>query len=147
MSSRDMAIAYVEKILRSYLGTEDLVVDKDGDIPIRRGSALYFVRVTTREPYRVEVFSSVLAGVEESLELYQAINEINANVYGIQAYYRNGRVIFGTDMLADTLQPAELENACAVISSCADDHDDKLQARFGGQKTFEDDGGEDAVDL
>ena len=135
--SREATVAYVDKILADYLGTDELVKDKEGDVPVRRGSALYYVRVGHREPYRVEVVSSVLSDVEESYELLKALNEINSGIYGIQAYYRDGRVIFATDMLADTLQPEELERACALISGCADKYDDELQAKFGGRKTFE----------
>lgn len=138
--SRETTVAHVDKILRAYLGTDDLVKDDGGDVPIRRGSALYYVRVGRREPYRVEVVSSVLTGVEESYELLRELNEINSGIYGIQAYYREGRVIFSTDMLAETLQAEELERACALISGCADKYDDELQARFGGRKTFEDEG-------
>ncbi len=136
--SRESVVAHVEKILKAYLETEDLVVDEEGDVPIRRGSALYHVRVGQQEPYRVEVVSSVLSEVEESYDLLRALNEINAGFYGIQAYYRKGRVIFSSDMLAETLQAEELERACALISGCADKYDDELQAKFGGKKTFED---------
>jgi hypothetical protein len=146
MANRDMTIAYVEKILREYLGVDDLVMDEDGDVPIRRGSALYFVRVSTREPFRVVVNSSVLKGVEESLELYRELNTINATIYGIQAYYQDGRIIFSSDLLADSLQPKDLEDACGTISSAADEFDDKLQATFGGEKSFDDDG-DDSVDV
>jgi Putative bacterial sensory transduction regulator len=136
--SRESTVAYVDKILSAYLETDGLVRDEEGDIPIRRGSALYYVRVGHREPYRVEVVSSVLTEVEESYELLRELNEINSGIYGIQAYYRQGRVIFSADMLAETLQAEELERACALISGCADKYDDELQARFGGKKTFED---------
>ncbi|WP_395106378.1 T3SS (YopN, CesT) and YbjN peptide-binding chaperone 1 [Actinomadura sp. SCN-SB] len=146
MASREMTMAYVEKILRNYLGVDDLVLDENGDVPIRRGSALYFVRVSRNEPYHVVVNSTVLKGVEESLELYQELNKINATTYGVQAYFENGRVILSADMLADSLQPDELERACRSISSGADRYDDELQARFGGEKTFADDG-DDSVDV
>ncbi|GAA2404089.1 hypothetical protein GCM10010191_09720 [Actinomadura vinacea] len=135
--SRETTVAYVDKILSAYLETDSLVKDDDGDVPVRRGSALYYVRVGNREPYRVEVVSSVLSGVEESYELLRELNEINAGIYGIQAYFRKGRVIFSADMLADSLQPEELERACALISGAADRYDDELQAKFGGKKTFE----------
>ncbi|MEW2357610.1 YbjN domain-containing protein [Spirillospora sp. NPDC029432] len=135
--SREHTVAHVEKILATYLETDEVVFDEQGDVPIRRGSALYYVRVGRTEPYRVEVVSSVLSGVEETFELLKALNEINAGIYGIQAYYRGGRVIFSTDMLADTLQAEELERACALISGAADKYDDELQAKFGGKKTFE----------
>jgi Putative bacterial sensory transduction regulator len=135
--SRESAVAHVEKILKDYLETDELVFDGDGDVPIRRGSALYHVRVGRQEPYRVEVVSSVLSGVEESYELLQALNEINAGFYGVQAYLRKGRVIFSADMAADGLRSEELERACALISGCADKYDDELQAKFGGSKTFE----------
>jgi hypothetical protein len=141
-----MALAYVEKILKEYLETDNLVMDEDGDVPIRRGSAMYYVRVTNRDPYRVVVNSSVLKGVEESLELYRELNDINANIYGIQAYFLDGRVIFSTDALADTLQAAELERACKNISACADKYDDELQKKFGGEKAIADDG-DNSVDV
>ncbi|GLZ09052.1 hypothetical protein Acsp03_65180 [Actinomadura sp. NBRC 104412] len=136
--SRESTVAHVEKILRAYLETDELVRDEEGDVPIRRGSALYYVRVGRHEPYRVEVVSSVLSEVEESYELLRALNEINAGIYGIQAYYRKGRVIFSADLLAETLRAEELERACALISGAADKYDDELQAKFGGKKTFED---------
>ena len=104
----------------------------------RTGRSPYFPGESVRIEVRRER-AALDAGLtpEESYELLKALNEINSGIYGIQAYYRDGRVIFATDMLADTLQPEELERACALISGCADKYDDELQAKFGGRKTFE----------
>ncbi len=55
-------------VLRAYLALgpdEELIVDEDGDVPIRYESAMYFVRLLERDPPLVQVFSHVLRDVPD----------------------------------------------------------------------------------
>jgi Putative bacterial sensory transduction regulator len=138
-----MIRAYVEKTVREWLGVSELVVDSDGDIPVRQGSAEYYVRTVEMEPPLVSVFSIVLRDVVRTSKLLKAVNQINAEIVQARAYHVEDRVVLSLELLAETITPAELTRACLVIASLADEYDDKLKAVFGGTTAFDDDGTED----
>ena len=51
--------------------------DGDGDIGIRYGSALTFVRLADDPPY-VYIYSPILQEVEESTNIFARLNDMNA---------------------------------------------------------------------
>jgi hypothetical protein len=137
-----MVRAYVEKILKEFLGTDSLKADDDGDYPIRHGSAAYYVRITGGDSIYVSVFSEVLLEVEPSAEVYEVLNDINVHIRGARIFHRKDRVILATEVEPDDMQPAELADACGRIAKIADHYDDQLHEKFGGKLMF----GEDHVE-
>lgn len=136
--------AHVEHIVRDYLGLAadaTLEVDADGDIPVRVGSALYFVSMLVRDPVLVRVWSIVLDDVEVSDDLLGEINDINANIVAARVFFLGDRVIAAAELRADTLDPSELAFACDSIGALSDWIDTTLQVRFGGRTRFADDDG------
>src|SRR5262249_56287762 len=80
---------------------EDLPVDKDGDVGIRSGSAMVFVRVRD-EPPLVDVFSPVLTELQSSLALYARLSELTTRLSVGRLYFANDAVwasvpVFGRD--------------------------------------------------
>ena len=139
MANSEMVRAYVEKILKEFLETDQLTADGDGDYPIRHGSAAYYVRITTGDDVYVSVFSEVLREVEPSAELYDVLNDINAHIRGARIFHRKDRVILATEVEPDDMQPAELAAACERIAKIADHYDDQLHEKFGGKLMFDED--------
>jgi len=139
MANSDMVRAYVEKILKEFLGTDALKADDDGDFPIRHGSAAYYVRITGGDSLHVSVFSEVLLEVEASAELYEVLNDINAHIRGARIFHRGDRIILATEVEPDDMQPAELAAACERIAKIADHYDDQLHDKFGGKLMFDED--------
>ncbi|MCD0447974.1 YbjN domain-containing protein [Actinocorallia sp. API 0066] len=142
-----MIQAYVEKLVTEMLQLDGpLSVDKDGSIPVRRGSALYYVDVVDRgdNPHIVRVWSILLRNAAGGRALLKALNSINARILQAKVFVTDdGDVIMSTELLADTLTVENLSYACDAIGELADRFDDELQADFSGEKSFEDD--EDAV--
>ena len=147
MNKIDIVKPYVEKVLKEYLETETLIVDSDGDVPVRFGSAMYYVRVLDMDPVLVRVFAPVLRNVKKSAKLFEAINDINASVYGARVFWYDDDVLAVAEMPAETLDPAELSAQCANIGGIADAYDNKLQEEFGGDIFFTDAEGEESVDV
>ncbi|GAB2812481.1 hypothetical protein GCM10022221_07530 [Actinocorallia aurea] len=144
-----MIQAYVEKLVKEMLELDGpLAVDKDGSIPVRRGSALYYVDVVDRgdNPHLVRVWSIVLRGAAGGRQLLKALNSINSRILQARVYVTDeGDVIMSTELLAETLTVENLAYACDAIGDLADRFDDELQADFSGEKSFEEEDDEDAV--
>ena len=141
MTERDALRAHVEQIVSEYLGVgrDFLEVDPDGDIPVRVGSALYFVSLLDRDPVLVRVWSIVLDDVKTSDELLAELNDINANIVAARVFLLGDRVIAAAELRADTLDPDELAFACDSIGALSDWIDTTMVVRFGGKTRFNDD--------
>ena len=89
---------------------EALQVDSDGDIGIRSGSAMVFVRIRDNPPL-VDVFSPVLTDIEASEKLYAKLSELTTKMPIGRLYHANKTVwasvpVFGRDFQATHLMLA-----------------------------------------
>lgn len=130
----------VEKLLKQTLGAQELVVDAFGNWPVRFGTAIYYVRVMEppQLPPMVQVFSPVIGDVPKSAQLLDAVNAINAQISFGRVAWVNGVVVASAELLAQSLDLAELQACCGTIAQVADAYDDSLHAQFGGTKAFPD---------
>jgi hypothetical protein len=112
-----------------------LPVDSDGDIGIRSGSAMVFVRVRQQPPL-VEVFSPVLAEVDENQRLYQRLSELTHRMPIGRLYYAGGTVWAGITVFGRDFQHTHLMLAVEVMTGLADELDDRLSREFGGRRFF-----------
>ncbi len=128
---------YVEQLLREFCETEQLVVDGDGDVPIRKGSTMYWVSLfEIEEEAQVRVWSFMARDVPEAEGLYRHLNAVNSTIRYGRVYYEDGDVIVSYELLAEDLDPRELQNACECIGGISDAYDDALVAEFGGRVFF-----------
>jgi len=140
MARVDTVRPYVEQLLREFCETEHLVVDGDGDVPIRKGSTMYWVSLfEIDEEAQVRVWSFMARDVPENDGLYRHLNAVNRTIRYGRVYYENGDVIVSYELLAEDLDPRELQNACECIGGISDEYDDALVATFGGSVFFPDD--------
>jgi hypothetical protein len=114
---------------------DELPVDADGDIAIRSGSAMVFVRITDNPPL-VEVSSPVLTEVRATQRLYERLSALTKTLPVGRLYLEDDTVwasvgVFGTDF-----QPTHLSTAIRVMTGLADVLDDRLQGDFGGKVFF-----------
>jgi hypothetical protein len=114
---------------------DELPVDADGDIAIRAGSAMVFVRITD-DPPLVEVSSPVLTEVRATQRLYERLSALTKTLPVGRLYLEDDTVwasvgVFGTDF-----QPTHLSTAIRVMTGLADVLDDRLQGDFGGKVFF-----------
>lgn len=138
MSKAAVVRPYVEKLVAEFCETDNLVIDENGDIPVRKGSALYIVRLLDQDPPLVQIYSVLVAGVKQSEKLLERINEINTDSFFGRTFLVDDRVILATELLAETLDKVEMENACLAIGNVADKYDTALKAEFGGETSYED---------
>jgi hypothetical protein len=138
---------FVDQTLRSILGVSELQRDDDGDVPVRAGSSMCFVRVIEHsdQPSRVVLICPLVSGVEHSADLYESLNEINLQLTVGRVVLTDNGVVLEIELLADTISPQELNWALDAAMSAANYFDTKLVARFGGSTFFDEEG--DSVEV
>lgn len=114
---------------------EHLQVDADGDVSIRAGSAMVFVRVRDAPPL-VDVFSPVLTEVEPTEQLYVRLSELTNRMPIGRLYCTNDTVWASVPVFGRNFQPSHLMLAVQVMTGLADELDDRLHGEFGGKRFF-----------
>ena len=114
---------------------EALQVDSDGDIGIRSGSAMVFVRVRDNPPL-VDVFSPVLTDVEPTEKLYQKLSELTNRMPIGRLYCTADTVWASVPVFGRDFQATHLMLAVQVMTGLADELDDRLLGEFGGRRFF-----------
>jgi hypothetical protein len=114
---------------------EALQVDSDGDIGIRSGSAMVFVRVRDNPPL-VDVFSPVLTEVELTEKLYMKLSELTNRMPIGRLYCTSDTVWASVPVFGRDFQATHLMLAVQVMTGLADELDDRLQGEFGGRRFF-----------
>ncbi len=112
-----------------------LQVDSDGDIGIRSGSAMVFVRVRDNPPL-VDVFSPLLTGVEMTEKLYLRLSELTNRMPIGRLYCTSDTVWASVPVFGRDFQATHLMLAVQVMTGLADELDDRLQGEFGGRRFF-----------
>lgn len=127
---------FVEEALRQALGTSEIKYDPSGDIPIRFGNAMVFVRLVGAPP-RVRIFSPMLWDLRSTDGLLEALNDINLQVDAGRVIWTGEEVIAAIDLPARGLTGEYVALACFQIGSLADHFDNQLADRFGGRTMFQ----------
>jgi hypothetical protein len=127
----------VASVIAAMLKTtpDSLPVDKDGDIGIRSGSAMVFVRVRDNPPL-VDVFSPVLSGVDTNEQLYARLSELTHRMPIGRLYCTGDTVWASVPVFGRDFQPTHLMLAVQVMTGLADELDDRLHGEFGGKRFF-----------
>jgi hypothetical protein len=117
---------------------EQLTADADGDISIRAGSAMVFVKVRENPPL-VDVFSPVLTQIKPSEKLYWRLSELTNRMPIGRLYCANDTVWASVPVIGRNFQPSHLTLAVQVMTGLADELDDRLHGEFGGRRFFGED--------
>jgi hypothetical protein len=128
--------AVVAALLRS--NPEQLQLDSDGDISIRAGSAMVFVRVRDNPPL-VDVISPVLTEVKPTEQLYVRLSELTNRMPIGRLYCANETVWASVPVFGRKFQAIHLVLAIQVMTGLADELDDRLHGEFGGKRFFSED--------
>ena len=126
---------FLELALRQFLGQEELVRDEDGDIPIRVGSVMMFVRPVNGAPPLVQLFAPMLADVDVTPALLEAINEINRRILFGRLFWTHRGVVAAMELTGVGLSAEQVAFACVQLGNLADHLDDELRDRFGPPPT------------
>jgi len=133
----DEAEASLRAALAEFISGADLVPDGDGDLPIRVGSALMFVRPVAGLPPLLQVFSPLVSGVEVTPTLLEALNDINRHILFGRVFWSDREVVVSMELTAVGVTAAQIAFACVQLGNLADHLDDVLRGRFGGRTMFE----------
>lgn len=125
----------LEDALKSFLGLPDLIRDADGDIPVRVGSVLMYVRAVVGTPPLVQLFAPILDEVELSLALLEAINDVNRRIVFGRLFWGHRGVIVAMELTGVGLTPEQVAFACVQLGNLADHLDNEFALRFGPSGT------------
>lgn len=117
---------------------EQLIADADGDIGIRAGTAMVFVKVRENPPL-VDVFSPILTEIKPSEKLYGKLSELTNRMPVGRLYCANDTVWASVPVFGRSFQPSHLVLAVQVMIGLADELDDRLHGEFGGRRFFAED--------
>lgn len=140
MTRAEIVKPYVEKVLKESFGSDQLAVNERGEWPVRQGSAVFLVRLLPTDPPLVQVYSPVLQKVQRTDKLLQEINDINAQIHFARMFWVQDLVVLSTELMADTLDGSELNNAMAGIALMADHYDTQLKGAHGGETAIPEEG-------
>ena len=134
----------VKFVVAHLLGTtaDQLRLDSDGDIGIRAGSAMIFIRMQEAPPL-VDVFSPLLSGVQPTERLYRRLSELTNGLLIGRIYCTGDTIWASIPVFGEDFQPTHLLLAIQAMVALADDLDDQLRNEFGGSRFF----GEEASGL
>jgi hypothetical protein len=129
----------VQLVVAELLGSrpEQLQMDADGDIGIRAGSAMVFVRVRDNPPL-IDVFSPVLTEIEPTERLYGRLSDLTNRMPIGRLYCTSDTVWASVPVMGRDFQPSHLMLAVQVMTGLADELDDRLQGEFGGRRFYGD---------
>ena len=127
----------VEQTLKAWLHTEHLVVDTDGDWPIRLGSSMTFLRVADGLPPALQAFSVLVRDINATADLLSELNMINSRLRYVRVFAIDRAVVASLELPAVGLTPEAVVFACTELGNVADHLDDQLKGHFGGTLMFE----------
>ncbi|WP_308220911.1 T3SS (YopN, CesT) and YbjN peptide-binding chaperone 1 [Micromonospora phytophila] len=127
----------VKEVLAGVLGVtaDQLRVDADGDVGIRAGSAMIFVRAQD-DPPLVDVFSPLLTGVDPTESLYRRLSDLTNGLVVGRVYCTGDTVWASVPVFGQDFVPTHLLLAVRAMVELADDLDDQLRREFGGSRFF-----------
>ena len=135
MGYADLACSHVKECLREGFGLSSLMVDEDGDVPFRHGSAKYWVTVRS-DGQRVRVWAHAVRGVTIRAALLRELNEVNAGLELGRCYVSRDAVVIEGVLPVDGLTPVLMRELCLEVGSTSDTVGQLVAAVHGGQVTY-----------
>jgi hypothetical protein len=122
-------------VLRRETGNDQLERDDAGDIPLRFGSSIVFVRVFGDPPI-IRVFSPALGDVSVDSRVLATVNDVNTSTVFTKWLVVDDRIIAVIDLFGRPFDEQHVISACHVVGDTADASDEELQKRLGGRTYF-----------
>jgi hypothetical protein len=113
--------------------------DAEGDVAIRVGSTMLFLR-TSDDGQEVVVFATVVHDVTGRSRAAEVLNDLNVEARWVKFQLIRDRVFATVSVQAKPFVPAHLHRAVRILSDVADGIDDELAAKLNGRTTFGDRG-------
>jgi hypothetical protein len=125
--------AEVLDVVRQLLGDDDgIVIDEEGDIPVRGDDTMLFVRVLD-DPVSVLVFCPAIVELPATPALLERLNELNEGVRFVRFCATEDGVVIDLELLGDLFDRDMLHFAVRAVTGAAARFGPELQAEFGGR--------------
>jgi hypothetical protein len=111
--------------------------DPDGDVAIRVGSTMLFLR-TSGDGQEVMLFAPVVHDVAGRSRAAEVLNDLNVEARWVKFQLVKDRVFVTISVLSRPFVPAHLRQAVRILSDVADGIDNELAAKLNGRTTFSD---------
>ncbi len=111
--------------------------DEEGDVAIRVGSTMLFLR-TSADRQEVVIFSAVVHDVSGRSRAAEVLNDLNVEARWVKFQLIRDRVFVSYSVLARPFVAAHLHQAVRIVSDVADGIDGELAAKLNGRTTFSD---------
>jgi len=111
--------------------------DAEGDVAIRVGSTMLFLR-TSSDGQEVVVFAAVVHDVAGRSRAAEVLNDLNVEARWVKFQLIRDRVFVTISVLSRPFVPAHLHQAVRILSNVADGIDNELAAKLNGRTTFSD---------
>jgi hypothetical protein len=134
-SGRSHLDTLVEAELTAIFGHAPLR-DTDGDVAIRVGSAMLFLR-TAPDAQEVVLFAPVVHDVAGRSRATEVLNDLNVEARWVKFQLVRDRVFVVTSVPAWPFVPAHLQQAVRIMAETADSVDDELARKLNGRTTFD----------
>jgi len=133
--SHGQLLQEVKAVMRTIIGADEVVVDEDGDIPVRVDGAMVFVRVHQVVPV-VSVFSPVIWDMGIPVDIAETLNDMNATIRFARATWDGSGVTLAAEVVGAPLEAEQLEACFQAVATLAAEYAPKLQERYGGRVAF-----------
>ena len=111
--------------------------DEEGDIAIRVGSTMIFLR-TTEDAREIVIFAAIVHDVEGRSRAVEVLNDLNVEGRWVKYQLIRDRVFATLSVMAQPFVPAHLAQAVKIMADTADAIDDELAEKLRGRTTFDD---------
>ena len=109
--------------------------DAEGDVTIRVGSTMLFLR-TSQDGQEVVIFAAVVHDVAGRSRAAEVLNDLNVEARWVKFQLIRDRVFVTSSVLSRPFVPAHLHQAVRILSEVADGIDDALAEKLDGRTTF-----------
>ncbi len=111
--------------------------DTEGDVAIRVGSTMLFLR-TSSDGQEVVLFAPVVHDIAGRSRAAEVLNDLNVEARWVKFQLIKDRVFVTISVLSRPFVPAHLRQAVRILSDVADGIDNELAAKLNGRTTFSD---------
>lgn len=130
-----MARSHVKELVREAFELDRVLVDDDGDLPFRCGTARYYVSVV-RDGRLVRVWSPAVMGIRVAKPVLREMDATNAGLLFTRVCSRGDGVWVEGCLPVETLRAPELLALCHEVGATADRLGALLAAVHGGHVAF-----------
>lgn len=135
-ASREHLDELIDAELTGLLGHPP-IRDSEGDVAIRVGSTMVFLR-SAGDGREIIVFSTVVHEVDGRSRAAEVLNDLNSEARWVKFQLIRDRVFVSMSIPARPFVPSHLRQAVRIMSDVADGIDDELANRLRGRTTFGD---------